>query len=190
MLAEWNVELGADDPQLEIPWRSEDGSLRYLDLKRQTELLLEISEACGNSTLAGFLEWANSRESPFETAKCDTWSTNEITAEEEIFGEPHKFGSYIDLLFTSGDFTSFPKHETFVQKLATLLRHAPDISASADFIVRRCIDRRDDRAPQHGFYITFHLSGFGEDEPDARSHWAIAMKTVQHAIMQMQQLAL
>jgi hypothetical protein len=190
MLVEWNVELGADDPQLEIPWRSEDGSLRYLDLKRQPELLLEIPEACANSSLAAFLEWANSRSSAFRSAKCDIWSTDDLTLEEEVFGERCKFGSYVDLLFDSEDFSNFQKHETFVQNLARLLRHAPDISASADFIVRRCIDRRDERASQHGFYITFYISGFGEDEPDARSHWAIAMKTVQHAIMQMQQLAL
>jgi hypothetical protein len=32
MLAEWSVELGADDPRLEIPWSSEDGRLRFFDL--------------------------------------------------------------------------------------------------------------------------------------------------------------
>jgi hypothetical protein len=188
MLSEWNVELSADDPQLQIPWRSEDGSLRYLDLKRQPELLLEIPEACDNSSLGAFLAWVNSAHSPFESAKCDIWSSREITAEEEIFGEPCKFGSYIDLVFASQDFSSFARHEGFVQKVARLLRHAPDMSASADFVVRRCIDNRNPQAPKEGFYITFYLYGFGEDEPDARSHWAIALKTVQHAIMQ--QLAL
>lgn len=188
MLAEWNVELGADDPQLEIPWRSEDGGLRYLDLKRQPELLLEIPEACANPSLAAFLEWANSRSSPFRTAKCDIWSTNELGLEEEIFDEPRKFASYVDLLFDSDDFSSFQKHEAFVQNAARLLRHAPEMSAAADFVVRRCINRADTRAPQQGFYLTFYLSGFGEDEPDAQSHWAIALKMVQHAMMQ--QLAL
>jgi hypothetical protein len=184
MLTEWNVELAAEDPRLEIPWRSNDGSLRYLDLKHQPELLLEVPEACASSHIGAFLDWANSAASPLETAKCDLWFTNEITAEEEIFGEPFKFGSYIDLVFASEDFFSFSKHEAFVQKLARLLRQAPDMSASADFIVRRCIDSREQHAPKEGFYITFYLHGFGEDEADARSHWAIALKTVQHAMMQ------
>src|SRR5579864_4577090 len=103
MLAEWSVELGGGDPRLELPWSSDDGALRFLDLKRQPELLLEVREACAHPELAAFLSWANSPDSLFETAKCDAWSSRQITAEEEVFGEPCKFGSYVDLLFARGE---------------------------------------------------------------------------------------
>ena len=33
-----------------------------------------------------------------ESAKCDAWSTDELTPEEEIFGASHKFASYVDLV--------------------------------------------------------------------------------------------
>src|SRR5690349_17412214 len=143
MLAQWTVELGTDDPRLEIPWSSEDGSSRYLDLKRQPELLLEIPEACTYPELAEFLNWANSPESPFETAKCDAWTSREINAEDEVFGEPCKFGSYVDLLFVEKERrTQFSENEHFVQAIVKLLRRAPEMASSAEFTVRRCVDHR------------------------------------------------
>jgi len=186
MLAEWSVELGADDPRLEIPWISEDKQLRFLDLKHQPELLLEVREACLYPELAEFLSWASSAESRIETAKCDAWSSRQIDVEEEIFGEPCKFGSYVDLLFSDSSATTrFADHESFVQALSRLLRHAPDLSSAAELIVRRCIDHREN-APTNAdcFYITFYLHGYGEDEPKARQCWAIALKMVQHAMIQ------
>ena len=183
MLAEWTVELGADDPQLNIPWSLEDGSSRFLDLKRQPELMLEIPEACTYSELAEFLKWANSPDSPFETAKCDAWTSREINADDEVFGEPCKFGSYVDLLFADKERrTQFSENEHFVQALAKLLRHAPEMASAAEFTVRRCIDRRVE--VRECFYITFYLNGYGEDEGQARKRWAIAMKMIQHAIIQ------
>jgi hypothetical protein len=186
MLAEWSVELGPEDPRLEIPWSSEDRLVRFLDVKRQPELLLEIKEACFYPELADFLNWANSSNSPLETAKCDAWSSRQIEAEEEIFGEPCKFGSYVDLLFARSEAKGrFQDHEVFVQALARLLRHAPEISSAAEFIVRRCVDRRiDNGAHERCFYITFYLQGYGEDEDQARQRWAIALKMVRHAMIQ------
>lgn len=183
MLAEWTVELGADDARLEIPWSAEDGASRYLDLKRQPELLLEIPEACAYPELAEFLTWANSTESPFETAKCDVWTSRQIDVEDEVFGEPCKFGSYVDLLFADKDRrTQFAESERFVQALTKLVRHAPEMASAAEFIVRGCIDRRVH--VQEYFYITFYLYGYGEDEHQARSRWAIALKMVENAMRQ------
>jgi len=185
MLAEWNVELGADDPQLEIPWSSPDGSLRFLDLKRQPELLLEIREACSYPEFAEFLSWANSPDTPLETAKCDAWTSRQITSEEEVFGEPCKFGSYVDFLFTQRESrTQFADHEQFAQALSRLLRQAPEIGSSAEFIVRRCTDHRSGNEAADGFYITFYLHGYGDDEQKARKRWAIALKMVRHAMIQ------
>ena len=185
MLAEWSVELGVDDPLLELPWSSEDGQLRFLDLKRQPELLLEIKEACFYPELAEFLSWANSAESPLETAKCDAWTSRQIEAEEEVFGEPCKFGSYIDLLFAAPEPRSrFADHELFVQAIARLLRHAPEMSSAAEFIIRRCVDHRG-QGDQDCYHITFYLHGYGEDEQQARKQWAIALKTIQNAMIQL-----
>jgi hypothetical protein len=186
MLAEWNVELAADDPTLNIPWSSEDGRLRFFDLKRQPELLLEIPEACMHPELAQFLSWANSSDSPFETAKCDAWTSRKLETGEEIFGEPCKFGSYVDLLFadpvTRADFSAAEK---FVQGLARLLRHAPEMASAAEFTLRRCQDYRvESKTHPDCFYITFSLNGYGEDEQQARKRWAIALTMAQNAMIQ------
>jgi hypothetical protein len=184
MLAEWTVELGADDPRVEIPWSTEDGSSRFLDLKLQPELLLEIPEACTYPELAEFLNWANSPESPFETAKCDAWTSREINAEDEVFGEPCKFVTYVDLLFADKDRNSrFEENERFVQALAKLLRYAPEMASATELIVRRCVDHRN--KTHECFYITFYLHGYGEDERQAHARWAIALKLVQNAMRQL-----
>jgi hypothetical protein len=186
MLAEWNVELAADDLTLEIPWSSKDHGVRFFDLKRQPELLLEIREACVYSELAQFLSWANSPDSPFETAKCDAWTSRKLEAEEQVFGELCKFGSYVDLLFANpATRAQFSANEQFVQGLARLLRHAPEMASAAEFTLRRCRDHRaESRRYENCFYINVYLHGYGEDEQQARKRWAIALTMAQNAMIQ------
>lgn len=188
MQADFSVELGADDDRLELPWASPDGEPRYYDLKRRPELLLHISEAHHNRELAEFLTALNSAVSIFETAKCDTWLSNELNEEEQIFGAAWKFGSYVDLVFTeSGTRFSFAAHEKLADDIAKLLHRAPDISAAAEFIVRRCFYHGNDGATEAdaGYCITFYLHGYGDDEDDSRLRWGIAIKVVQNALLQL-----
>jgi len=184
MVAEWSVELGSNDPILEVPWRSDDGSWRFLDVKRHPELLLEIPEACSYEELASFLDWANSTDSPIETAKCDVWTTTEMDADDEVFGEKVKFSSYVDFLFASPVCESFPQYERLVQTLTRMLRQAPDLSSAAQFIVRRCLDHRESSKVSEGLYITFYLHGYGADVQEARQRWGIALALAQNAMKQ------
>ena len=197
MQADFTVELGADDDCLEVPWASEDGKLRYFDLKRRPELLLEISETNENRDLAELLASLNSANSIFETAKCDTWVSNEIAEEEEIFGASWKFGSYVDLIFADvREQASFAKHEDFAKSISQLLNKAPDIAAAAEFIVRRCFYHAHDNhaissdvnlGPEvkEGFGITFYTYGYGDDATEARQRWVIGLKVVRNALLQM-----
>jgi hypothetical protein len=178
--ADFAVELGADDETLELPWAAGEDGPRYYDLKRHPELLLSVPEAQRETALGEFLAAANSPSSILETAKCDTWCTQEINPEEEIFGEACKFGSYVDLLFADERRFNFPAHEDFAKQLVGLLKKVPEIPAAAEFLVRRAYYPQD----QEGFYITFYLFGYGDDEPEARKRWAIALKLVENAIRQ------
>jgi hypothetical protein len=183
--ADWAVELGVGDESLEIPWAAADGSLRYFDLKRQPQLLLKIEEAVRVPELGEFLAAINSSASILETAKCDAWSTTEIDFEEEIFGCAIKFGSYIDLLFSEERARfSFPEHERLAKQLTELLRPTPEIPASAQFLVRRCYYLQDEKIAK-GFYVTFYLFGYGDDEVEARQRWTTALKLVQSAMQQL-----
>ncbi len=184
MEADFAVELGADDETLEVPWAAEDGGPRYYDLKRQPELLLQVEEAGRTPELAEFLAVMNSPGGILETAKCDTWSSTEINPEEEIFGAAHKFGSYVDLLFSQeASRCSFAEYEQFAKRMTQLLKRVPEIPAAAELLVRRCFYHVGGEI-REGFYITLYLFGYGDDEAQARQRWAIALKLVENAIRQ------
>jgi hypothetical protein len=197
MHADFSVECTADDDCLEFPWAS--GELRYYDLRRQPELLLQVTETHDNTELGEFLSSINAPASMLQSVKCDVWVSREITPEEEVFGATRKFGSYVDLIFCEPSLHSaFDAHENFLRRLVRLLGKAPEISAAAEFIVRRCVYHMRARAAvvevtadepteelRNGFGITFYLHGYGDDEDEARCRWTIALKLVENALLQL-----
>ncbi len=184
MEADFAVELGADDETLELPWAADDGGPRYYDLKRQPELLLKIEEASRAPELTEFLAAMNAPAGILETAKCDTWPSTEINPEEEIFGATHKFCSYVDILFSQETSrSSFAEHEEFARRVAQLLKRVPEIPAAVELLIRRCFYHFGDEI-REGFYITLYVFGYGNDEPQARQRWAIAVKLTENAIRQ------
>jgi hypothetical protein len=205
MQVDYSVELGRDDESLKVPWSAPKGTPRYYDLKRQPDLLIYVEEASRYPELSEFLSALNSSKTGFETAKCDVWSTGELSEEEKIFGSALKFGSYVDLLFTSEDKrASFQAHEEVAQSLKSLLEKVPEMSASTELIIRRAYFHRKDKmrkragkrertrskpslesaAPESGYYITLYIFGYGDEEPEARQRWAIALKLVENALRQ------
>jgi hypothetical protein len=181
---DFSVELGADAPSLELPWASSN-TVQYYDLKLHPELLPLICEAVDNPELRDFLRAINSHNSFLETAKCDTWISRELDAEDELFGAALKFASYIDLVAASNQVRfAFDRHEELLRKLVGLLQRVPEIPAAAEFVLRRCYFHGHDSL-QEGFYITFYLAGYGDEDLDARQHWAIALKLVENAILQL-----
>jgi hypothetical protein len=187
MQADFSIELGREDHALEIPWSSPDGTQRYLNLKRQPELLLNVLEAADDRELAEFLVALNAVHSAVETAKCDTWLSDEIHPEEEVFGAAWKFGAYVDIVFSAlAQRASFELHEQFARAISSLLKRAPDFAAAADFVIRRCYTHHSNAESdsEDGFCITLYVNGFGDQEEDARKNWVIGLKVVQNALMQ------
>jgi hypothetical protein len=182
--ADFAVELGGDDETLELPWAAAEGGPRYFNLKHQPELLREIEEARRVPELGEFLAVINAPASILETAKCDAWSSTEMNPEEEIFGAACKFGSYVDLMLSQGTLRfSFAEHERLVRRIVQLLKRVPEIPAAAELIIRRCFYHVADGI-RDGFYVTFYLFGYGDNELQARQRWAIALKLVENAIRQ------
>lgn len=182
-----SVELGAEDAHLEIPWQA--GDLRYYDLKRHPELLLELPES-HNREMSEFLTAMNSALSMLETAKCDTWLSDQMEEQEAIYAASWKFCSYVDMIFTDPKARPrFAGHENFAKRVARLLRRAPDIPSTAEFIVRRCRyasgEPGSNSDATEGFYLTFYLFGYGDDEDEARRRWGIGLKVVENALLQL-----
>jgi hypothetical protein len=184
MDAEFNVELAAGDPTLSIPWSSDDGRLRFYDLKLQPDLLLYIDEASRYPELAEFLVRINSPASVLASAKCDAWYTTELGEAEAVYGASAKFVSYVDVFFAAVEPRfSFDQHEQFARRLVKLLGRAPEISSAAEFILRRC--SYQPQTGREGFYFTFYLSAYGDDEPQSRRRWGIALNLIGNAILQL-----
>lgn len=184
MQVDYAVELGRDDETLEFPWTGPEGGPRYYDLKRHPDELSHIEEAVRFPELGEFLAAINSPSGSLESAKCDAWASEEISPEEEIFEAPWKFGSYVDLLFSEPAARfAFDGHEAFLKRIAALLGRAPEIPASAELLLRRCYFHEHESL-REGFYITFYLFGYGEDETKARQQWAIAVKLAANAFAQ------
>jgi len=185
MDADFSVELGGEDPVLDYPWTDASGRLVYFDLKRHPELLAQVEEAKDLPELAEFLRVVNSARSVVESAKCDVWGTRELTSEEEVFVASHKFASYVDLILSQIDQRqSFPQHESFAKRLVALLRRAPEMSSSAEVCLRRCFFG-EGSGTSEGYYFTVYVNGYGNEEATARQNWAIGMKLVSNAILQL-----
>ncbi len=185
MDANFSIELGHEDPVLDFPWKDPAGKLAYVDLKRHPELLASIEEAKQFPELEEFLRTLNSPRSMVGTAKCDAWSTSELSPEEEIYHASHKFASYVDVVFSNPDARlSLPTHEQLVRKLVALLRRTPETPSAAEVCVRRCY-LAEDGGVREGCYCTLYVSGYGNDEVSARLNWGVALKLVGNAIAQL-----
>src|SRR5258708_22893054 len=173
MQVDFSVELGRDDETLEFPWAAPDGDLHYYDLKRNPAAISHIEEASRVKEIRDFLLASNAPVSLLETAKCDVWSTTEINPEEEIFNGTHKFGSYVDLLFSDPPARfSFEKHERLLKKLTGLLKRAPETPAAAEFSLLRC-SYQGSSSVTEGFSVTFSLFGYGQDHPTPGNQCAL-----------------
>jgi hypothetical protein len=194
MDADFSIELGHEDAVLDFPWIDPAGRLAYVDVKRHPERLSQIEEAEKFPELEDFLRLLNSPRSLVETAKCDAWATTELTPEEEIYNSSHKFASYVDVVFsTIGespslthppiDRGSLPDHEEFATTLVTLLRRAPETPSAVEICIRRCFFAAP-TGVQDGFYCTLYVTGYGNDEANARQNWAVGLKLTSNAILQ------
>jgi hypothetical protein len=186
MYAEWSVEIGPDAPALEVPWRSEDGSVRYFDLKKQPELLLEIPETLEHFEIGDFLSGVNAK-SEMTTAKCDVWLTDEMTVEDEIFGERMKRCSYVDIFFDREiERFDFAAHERLADLIVTKFGRLPEMPASLEIMIRQCHFHRTNQPEESdaGYCFTFYVTGYGHDEVNAHVHWAIALNLLRYAILQ------
>src|SRR5215831_6616425 len=191
MQADYVLELGREDPALELPWGMpsllpssspsrtpspcEAGGSRYYDLKRHPDLVLQIPEAARSPELSAFLTRINAATFPLQTAKCDTWYSQDILPEEEIFAATGKFASYIDLVFAGDEpRLSLEQHEALAKNLCTLLKRAPELAAAVELVIRHCYFHPDDNPDESatGFCISAYASGFGDSEPEARQRWS------------------
>jgi len=187
MDADWCVELAADDPALEFPWSSPDGSQYYVDLATTPEAIDQISEAREFPAIRDSLTRLNGNDSLWITAKCGAWLDDEPSESNEICGGTVRMCSYMDIVRRdSSQRFSFELHEEWARSLAARLRILPGDAAVCELIVRRCYFHfanqvSSDSAP--GFFISTYVFGYGNDAQRATSRWTEGLTQVSSVLL-------
>jgi hypothetical protein len=148
---------------------------------------LNIAEARRHPELSEFLSRMNATGFALETAKCDAWFSRELFGEEDVFGASCKFVSYVDLLFNADNLRlSLSAHEQLSENVCSLLKRAPEMAAAIEFVIRHCHYHTGDAQSNSriGFSITAYTTGYGDNQEEALQRWAIALKLLQHALVQ------
>ncbi len=183
MHAEVTVALSQEDDRLEIPWQSDDGALQYFDLRRHPESIFSVEEANGEPALLDLLLYLNGERSILQSAKCDTWLSNEMDVEDEFFGAIWKRGSYVDVVLADAEKQADQQfHLFFAEALTGLLKGAPEIPAAAELVLRACHFHEDQ---VDGFALTIYLLGYGDDPDEAQQRWVIGLQLIQAALEQL-----
>ncbi len=189
MLCEWSVECGADDPVLVVPWCDPaHPDRRFIDLRENPYDLDHLPEAELYPPLMHALRALNAPRSVVFTAKCDAWSLDSTTHEEELDrlrleldqipeDTPAGFASYIDILWRErSTFTSFHQHEQLLHRLTRQAAPLDHPHAMLDCVLRPAL--LDITVAHEGFALSLYVKALGHDLPTAEEHWAAALNDV------------
>jgi hypothetical protein len=184
MLSEWTAECGTHDPFIEVPWHSEDGALRWVDLRTDPDALDEIREADDHPALLAALRTLNAARSPAFTSKCDVWvmDKEELSAlRDELMLDDGVaeagMACYIDLLWRErGVFASRHRAEQRMHRIDRMARDLPFNLAKVECVLRHAVV--DLESVQEGYGITLYVKGCGVDELEAEERWGAALRGV------------
>ena len=190
MQADWSVECGAGDPVVVLPWQSEDGLLRFVDLRAAPAAVEEISEARRYPCLATALRRWNALGSPIFTAKCDVWNYSaDLFDADDLPGFAFAQGSYTDILSANAARArSFSECEAQLRRWTSAAQCLGPSAARCEFTLRSALifpDATGDEAPspEGGFATTLYVWGYGPTADSAASAWACAIEALIEPIL-------
>lgn len=193
MEADWSVECGADDPTVVVPWHSEDGSRRYVDLRLKPSAVEHISEAQQFPCLATALRRWNTAESHVFTAKCDVWNyPADLFDAEDLPGFKFAQGSYMDLISADmAKFQSFAACEKQLRAWTAAARIIPLQHCRCEWILRSALIFPPDLSSAAdgtakalaGFATTLYVWGYGASAEAANSAWNEATEALLEPVL-------
>jgi hypothetical protein len=78
----------------------------------------------------------------------------------------------------------FAAHELLAKQLTVLLQRAPELPSALEVLIRRAYFE-EPPGPAKGCYFTLYVFGYGDEEEEARSRWAVSLKLVENALFQL-----
>jgi hypothetical protein len=167
-------ELDPGDARLEQPWASPtDPKLRYIDLKKFPEKIDQLEECRAYPALARLLGRINAPGAVLRSAKCDAWTTRDLTEDEQLdFKFPVKVGSYVDVIFDQPEHnTELEPHLRLGEKIGQLLRDLR-VQAQSEIAVRRCLFHPEE---SWGYSSTIFVHAYGSTVAEAKEEWSRAI---------------
>lgn len=191
MESDWTVACGADDPWIVLPWATEDGLIRYIDLNGAPDKVDEIPEAAQHPSLAAALLRWNQPDAPLFTAKCDVWwyAADSFDA-GDLVGFAHAQGSYIDLIPREpAVFSSFAACERMLQAGAESSRDLAVPEGRCEWTLRPARVSTADNGYRDGFAITLYVWGYGSSPQAAASSWSTALLALIQPVLLLKNLS-
>ena len=182
MLMEWSTACGAEDPVLVVPWSSQDGRLRWVDLRTDPDALDEIVEADNHPALLAALRALNATRSPVFSAKCDVWSMDEeelSATRDDLLLDAEVAGAgvscYLDLLWRDrAVFASQHRTAQVLHRMERLAADLPHSLAKIEGVLRPAVV--DLGVVSEGFALTLYVKGVGVDAAEADLRWGEALR--------------
>ena len=191
--ADCSLELGAGSPALELPWQDPEGRVSYVALRDEAGLLERnldaVPEAQSFPALRRFLLQVNSRQSAWQSAKCDAWA-DETNPDENLYDAPWTHNSYVDLVLAAaaaGLRPSLKAHQQWAEEMVRAFEADERIEAYAEIVVRRCYFHPDDSPDESddGYCLTLFLIGYGATPADALDSWSQALEAAAQCLLKM-----
>lgn len=185
MQSDWTVACAADDPEIVIPWAGKNPSLRFVDLRRSPEAIMQIPEAAEYPCIAAALRRWNQPDTSLFTAKCDVWSYPAKLFDAEDLPEfTFARGSYVDLLSAeAATFTSFEICERQLRAWTEIARSVDLLACRSEWTLRPARIFPSSPMPppaknpsQNGFATTLYTWGYGNSPQSAAIAWAAALQ--------------
>jgi hypothetical protein len=176
--ADWAAEVGAELPQIVVPW---DG---FIDLRRTPEVVAAIPEAEANRELLDALFAWNAPASPVFTSKCDVWTLDSPEIDPLEFDSDETssqtgIACYVDLVARNSEiFNYFERHEVWARHLVQTLRTASIRDGRVDAVIRGALVEGAE-----GFALTVYSAGCGANTILAQMAWKAVLRSAVTATM-------
>ncbi|MDP9039177.1 MAG: hypothetical protein M3O02_07880 [Acidobacteriota bacterium] len=184
MLAEWGAECAGEDPVVVVPWRDEQGTARFIDLRTNPYDLYLIAEAEEHPALLQALRALNAGRSPVFTAKCDVWAMagEELEAlrlnlDADAESAHAGFASYIDAVWRERAVAaSRHRQEQILDRVVRVAGAVEAPLAALECVLRPAVIDLEDTF--EGYAITLYVKAAGSDGEHARAEWGHALGEV------------